>query len=328
MTAPAEAVAAATLVSAGDSYESWPVITACPNGDTVIIYGDGTVHATPTVTRQIMAVRRPAGSGVWGAPYTLIDTVDDDSVFSVGPDGLGNLLVIARQNNGSDWKHYTYRSTDNLATVSQVAEIVVSPIPVLISPIVNVAGVGLMAHVHQGGGEPAAVVTKAHGVILSTDNGGSWTYTQIATGLTDANWPVEARFLDLGGGEVLGIARNQTIGGPLFQMHRTSGGVWTVQATNIVDGRQTPTALLLNGDVLTAYYYDRNSGKLRRSVSSLAAVLASPLAWARSEVVATGAASALDAGYPHAVVRDGNHLVTYYSGAAPTTGIYVVELDA
>ena len=78
--------------------------------------------------------------------------------------------------------------------------------------------------------------------------------------------------------------------------------------------------------MVSLYYYERGTGKLRRRVASVESVFRSPSAWPESEVLLTASTFIQDSGNANAVaLGDGQHAVAYYSGQEPDTAVYVLR---
>ena len=57
-------------------------------------------------------------------------------------------------------------------------------------------------------------------------------------------------------------------------------------------------------------------------------VFTNPLHWPPSEAVATGSEISFDAGNVNATTIGGTHYLSFYSGAAPDTAVFVSEIPA
>jgi hypothetical protein len=108
------------------------------------------------------------------------------------------------------------------------------------------------------------------------------------------------------------------------------GKTWTRKQTNIRDVYGSTPSLILDPEtgLLSNYYYQRGKGILWRRVVDPGTVFDNPLKWPPSEVIAVGSRIALDSGNVNATTLNGKHYVSYYSGKAPDTAIFVAEVPA
>jgi hypothetical protein len=158
----------------------------------------------------------------------------------------------------------------------------------------------------------------------------------IESGLTKAQWPTEASAVYLGDGKILAIARTEQGGGTSersqFQMVSTdSGATWTRAQTNIGDVLISTPSLIFDAGtgLLSNYYFQRGrGGVLRRRVVDPDLVFAHPLHWPPSEAVAKGSQATIDAGNVNATVIGDSHYLSFYSGEAPDTSVFVSVLPA
>lgn len=307
-------------MSPGNRYESWPLIVE-DGSDLLVIYNDGSQHLYES-GRKVMCARL-AGPGYdrWELE-TVYDSSNDDYTNSVGVDSTGRPLVWILERTGSDFDTGTgqqvlrRRSGGTWSTVTTIPVATYTPKIRLLDPIVNLPNGDLMCHwqgVSDGSSE--------HGVLISADDGATWTRTTIASGLDDTQRPVEVRFVVLANGDIFGIGRTEETGGALFQLTCDAAddpalaASWTKASTNITDQHRTPSALVAESDdTLHLYYYDRNNGVLRHRTVAAATVYSSPTSWPASTVLLNGHGLDADGGYPHAL-RDGNtNRVVFYSG--------------
>lgn len=316
-------------VSPGDSYEAWPLVIV--DGDELLaVYSDGSQHLY-TSGRTVKARRRALAGGTWSAEETVYNSANDDAAFSIGLDSTGRPLVWVLERTGADFDTGTgnqvLRRCDS-GTWSTVTTITPgTPKIRLINPIVELANGDLMAHwqgVSDGSSE--------WGVLISGDDGVTWTQTTIASGLADAARPIEVRFVVLSDGSVLGIGRTEEDGGELFQLTLGASGDptdpsdWTVASTNIADQDRTPSALIVeDDDTLHLYYYDRDNGVLRYRTVAAGTVFSSPTSWPSSSARVSYGGVDADGGYPHGLRIDGSNVVAYYSGTSALCQVFLHE---
>jgi hypothetical protein len=237
------------------------------------------------------------------------------------------MLLWVRRIGKGEWHHDLYRSTDGM-TFTLVATPVLEVRPMQVTDVFTVPTVGLMSLWFAGdyGDEP----TNAWGTLTSADNGATWRQTTMESGLTKAEWPTEPAAVHLGDGRILAIARTET--GPVqFQLTSTDHGrTWRRSRTNIGDIHASTPSLVLDARTgqVSNYYYHRGAGMLRRRVADPALVFDHPTHWPVSEPVASGSRIAFDAGNANATAIGDTHFISFYSGLAPDTGVFVSVLPA
>lgn len=305
-------------VSAGDSYESWPIILKASNGDLVTLYGDGSQH-TPTTSRKVLAQVSDDQGVTWGPTITVTDTANDEAVFGGGVDSSGNLLAWIRSRTGAGAYngHRLVRSTNDGATWADLVNPSWSPMPILLWDVIAVPTVGLMSMWHSG---TVGSSNWAWGTATSDDDGATWTQTTIASGLTQSTCPVEIEIVYVGDGKILGVARVEDTGVNLFQIQSDDyGATWSTADTNIAE-EQTPVAMVLHDDLntLDLYYYDRDDGKVEYLRTTIETVWDAPTAWPATEVLTTEAGTGSDAGYVDAIRTGSVNVVVYYTGSTNT----------
>ena len=197
-----------------------------------------------------------------------------------------------------------------------------------ITDVFAVPEVGLMALWFAGdyGDKP----TNAWGKLTSSDNGTTWVQTPIETGLSKAEWPTEPAAVYLGEGKILAIGRTE-VGPTQFQLTSTDfGKTWKRSPTNIGDIAASTPSLILDPKtgLVSNYYYHRGAGVLRRRVIDPTRVFDHPDRWPVSEPITTGSRVTYDAGNANATVIGDTHYVSFYSGKAPDTGVFVSAVTA
>lgn len=219
-----------------------------------------------------------------------------------------------------------YRSSDGLAW-ELVATPKLTPGPMMqITDVFKVPDVGLMAF-WFGGSYGNDMKPRRWGVMTSADNGASWVQRTCGEGMAKKDWPTEPSGVSLGGDRILALARTEC-GAPLFQLTSTDcGRNWKVEKTNIADtGASTPTLLYDAGTgTVTAYYYHRGPGVLRRRTASAAAVFSDSQAWPASVALVSDRGHSNDAGNANATTDGTNaRFVSYYTGKAPNCAVVVL----
>ncbi len=324
---PLDAIAEPRVVQEAKGYNSWPMLQAL--GDKLVcVYSRGKGHTIADDDRAVHARTSADGGKTWTAETVVADTPGYGEVeVGKGLDADGAMLLWVRRIGKGEWHHDLYRTTDG-ATFTLVATPKLDVRPMQVMDVFAVPTVGLMALWFAGdyGDKP----TNAWGTVTSSDNGATWKQTTIESGLTKAEWPTEPAAVHLGDGRILAIGRTE-VGPTQFQMTSTDHGrTWTRAKTNIGDINASTPSLILDAKtgLVSNYYYHRGAGVLRRRVVDPGLVFNQPLAWPPSEPVAVGSRIPVDAGNANATVIGGTHYVSFYSGKAPDTGIFVSVLAA
>lgn len=324
---PLEALAQPQVVQEAKGYNSWPMIQAL-GGNLVCVYSRGTAHTIGDDARAVYARTSTDEGRSWTKETVVADTSGFGEVeVGKGLDGNGAMLLWVRRIGKGEWHHDLYRTTDGV-TFTLVATPKLDVLPVQITDVFAVPDVGLMAL--WFGGSYSDAMDHSWGTLTSTDNGTTWVQTPVETGLSRAQWPTEPAAVYLGDGRLLAIGRTE-VGGTQFQMTSTDRGkTWTRSPTNIGDVAASTPSLILDAKsgLLSNYYYHRGAGVLRRRVVDPARVFDHPLNWPVSEPVALGSKIPVDAGNANATVMGDTHYISFYSGKAPDTGVFVSVLPA
>lgn len=324
---PREALAQPLVVQEAKGYNSWPMLQAI--GEKLIcVYSRGKAHTIADDDRAVYARTSGDGGKSWTAETVVADSPGYGEVeVGKGLDADGALLLWVRRIGKGEWHHDLYRSTDGV-TFTLVTKPNLEVRPMQITDVFAVPTVGLMALWFAGdyGDKP----TNAWGTLTSSDNGATWKQTPIETGLTKPEWPTEPAAVHLGDGRILAIARTE-VGPAQFQLTSTDyGKTWTRTQTNISDIRGSTPSLILDAKtgLVSNYHYHRGAGVLRRRVVDPERIFSHPQNWPVSEPVAMGSNIPWDAGNANATVIGNTHYVSFYSGKAPDTGVFVSALPA
>lgn len=312
------------------SYNSWPMLMSS-GGRLVCAYSKGATHVLPDATRAVYRRISSDGGDTWGAEALVAPpSGSDDSTVGRGQDSNGNLLLWVRK-GGLPGSHHLYRSLNGGDTWQLISSPVFGTAPIQISDIISVPTVGLMAFYHAGSYAGGAS-NNSWGVVKSTDNGLTWTQTQVQSGLTAATWPTEIAGAYLGNsGQMLAIGRiedtsTNTTAKALFQMQSTDyGATWSKVTSNVTDVIQSTPSLIYDAATgqLDLYYFHRTWGVLKRRKTTLSTIWGNPLDWPAAEAVALGTLNGSDTGGTNAVTHAGARAIAYYSGDPTNTGIYV-----
>lgn len=324
---PLEALAEPQVVQDVSGYNSWPMIQAIGE-KLVCVYGRGKGHTIADDDRAVYARTSTDGGKTW-TPETVVANAPEYGEVEVGKglDSAGAMLLWVRRIGKGEWHHDLYRTTDGV-TFTLVTTPKLAVRPMQITDIFAVPTVGLMALWFAGdyGDKP----TNAWGIVTSSDHGATWTQTTVESELPKNQWPTEASAVYLGEGKILVIARTET-GPTQFQIVSTDyGATWKRAPTNIGDVAGSTPSLILDAKtgLLSNYYYHRGAGVLRRRVVDPERVFGHPRNWPVSEPVAIGSKIPVDAGNANATVIGDTHYVSFYSGKAPDTGVFVSVVPA
>jgi hypothetical protein len=329
---PLEALAKPHVVQDVSGYNSWPMMQAIGE-KLVCVYSRGSGHTIDEDSRVVYARTSMDHGKTWTAETVVANTPGYGEVaVGKGLDSKGAMLLWVRR-LGAEWNQDLYRSIDGV-TFTLVTTPKLDPAPVQITDVFAVPKVGLMALWFAGG--YAEGTDHSWGTLTSDDDGVTWTQKTIESGLSKAQWPTEASAVHLGEGRILAIARTEQNGGTTersqFQMVSVdSGATWTRAQTNIGDVLiSTPSLIFDAGTGLVSQYYHQRGrgGVLRRRVVDPDLVLANSLRWPASEAVAKGSQATIDAGNVNATVIGDRHYLSFYSGEAPDTSVYVSALPA
>ena len=110
----------------------------------------------------------------------------------------------------------------------------------------------------------------------------------------------------------------------------TTEKTWTRKQTNIGEVSSSTPSLILDRKtgLLSNYYYQRGRGILRRRVVDPEVVFDNPLGWPDSEAVAMGSKIGVDSGNVNATAIGNTHYLSFYSGKAPDTAVFVSVVPA
>lgn len=327
LVTPQAALAPALVVQEAKGYNSWPMLQAL--GDKLVcMYSRGSGHTIGEDARAVYARTSTDGGKSWTKETIVADTPGYGEVeVGKGIDAHGALLLWVRRIGKGEWQHDLYRSTDGV-DFTRIATPKLEVRPMQITDVFAVPEVGLMALWFAGdyGDKP----TNAWGTLTSSDNGITWVQTPIETGLAKADWPTEPAAVYLGGGKILAIGRTE-VGPAQFQLTSTDHGkTWKRRTTNISDIHASTPSLILDAKtgLVSNYHYHRGAGVLRRRVVDPTRVFDHPDRWPAPEPIAIGSRVTFDAGNANATVIGHTHYISFYSGKAPDTGVFVSAVPA
>lgn len=305
-------------------YTAWPMLGAA-HGKLVCIYTVANQHeATEAETRMKI-------SSTNGLTWTVDKPIFTDKkrvggVTGVGKDSQGNLLLWYRDGRAGDvgTGYELYKMVGE--EITKVCTLPYELDGPHIGNILSVPGEGLYAFYNTYGSQ------RTYGMLKSTDDGATWENVPIGVDLDKADCPTELDAVYLGDGKILTLGRKDAAEGTIamFQMESSDyGATWTKTYTNITDSYGSSPNMILDAETgdINLYYYERNSGKLKRRISNGADVWNAPNNWNDPEVIITESATGQDSGNVKVVESDGMHIATYYAGNAKTTGVYGVIIN-
>ena len=329
VTASVSAANPVVIQPASNGYNAWPIVQAV-GSKVVCAYSRGTAHDISQGGRSVYARTSSDGGATWGDEVTVAnDAAYGEVAIGKGLDVNGAMLLWVRCWGGTNPHHDLYRTTDGIA-FEKIATPSLNPVPMQITDIFAVPGVGLMCLWFSDG--YAASSVRAWGKLVSADNGLSWTRTTIETGLTTDEWPTEPSGVWLGDGKILVIARCEGADRQFQIVSTDSGATWTKRQTNITDVRMSTPSLVYdaNKGLVSNYYYQRGAKLLKRRVASAADIINNPNQWPLPELLYTGEETVdIDAGNVNVtVMSDGTHLAATYTGTSSNTKVIALDVAA
>ena len=316
-------------VQPAHNYNSWPFIQTIGN-KLVCAYSRGSAHTINEPARGVYARTSADGGKTW-TEETLISNEPDGGEVTIGKgtDSRGAMLVWVRC-AGKNWHHDLYRTEDGVR-FNRIARIKPDPMPIQITDIFTVPGVGLMSLWFSGSYRNTP--NNAWGTLVSTDDGKTWKQTVIESGLSKTEWPTEQSAVYLGGGRILAIARVE--GGAkdstraLFQLEsEDSGKTWKRTRTNITDVLESTPSLILDRGRLYLYYFQRGTGQLKCRAADPDLIRKNPLGWPAPEIAALGSREWHHAGNVNSVLYGNSHCLAFYSGNQKDTAVVVKMVPA
>lgn len=317
--------ASVSVVQDVAGYNSWPMIQAV-GGKLVCAYSRGSAHTIGEGKRGVFARTSSDGGKTWGAEVCV---ANDPSVGEVtigkGLDSTGVMLLWVRR-WGKKCGHDLYRTTDGSA-FEKIAAPALDPMPMQITDVFPVPGVGLMSLWFAGDYQKGP--HSSWGVLTSKDDGRTWTQRTIEKDLEKTDWPTEQAGVWLGNGRILVVARSEGAGCQ-FQITSTDSGItWKRTKTNITDVNSSTPSLILDQKTgqLANYYYHRGARKMKRRTVDAAYIFNHPMDWPAPETLAEGYEKrAWDAGNVNATVFVGRHFLATYTGTEHDTSVVVVAV--
>jgi len=314
-----------SVVSPHGGYNSWPMIQAV-GGKLVCAYSRGLAHTIGDGERGVYVRVSSDGGLTWGGEKLLVnDPAEGEVTIGKGLDSKGAMLLWVRC-CGKKWHHDLYRTVDG-ETFEKISSPALSPMPMQITDVFSVPGVGLMSLWFAGNYKPGP--HGSWGVLTSKDDGATWTQRTVEKDQEKTEWPTEPSAVYLGNGRILVVARSEVGGsGCQFQIVSTdSGATWRRTKTNITDVFASTPSLLLDSatGLVSNYYYQRGARKLKCRVARADDVFENPLGWPDPKTLAEGREEQVwDAGNVNATSLGGRHFAAYYTGTPSDTDVKVI----
>ena len=319
---PMDAPTRNLTVSSVPGYNSWPFIQNL-NGCLCCVYSRGTCHHFGEIRRGVFARTTADGGKSWGPEYTVVNTPEGaDSAIGKGLDSTGAMLIWVRH-VGEEWRHELYRTADGIHS-ERIAQLRPDPMPMQITDIISVPGVGLMSLWFAGNYREGE--THSWGTLISRDDGRHWEQRVVESGLSKSDWPTEPSAVYLGDGKIFAIARVEGRADDttraLAQLESGDyGKTWKRTRTNITDVVESTPSLLFDRGKFYLYYYQRGAGQLKCRIADPASVMADPLRWPVPEVAALGSREWHHAGNVNALSFGNTHCLAFYSGDEKVTDV-------
>ena len=283
----------AVVVQDAPGYNSWPMIQAfgtnlvCAYSRDSRLPADG--HYIDPGSRDSYARVSADGGRTWSVERVVAaDPVVGEVNEGIGLDSTGAVLAWVRCWGAPERRrHELYRTVDGV-TFERLAVPRLDPMPMQVTDIVRVPGLGLVspwfAGSYAGGG-------NSWGVLVSGDDGLTWEQRMIEKGLAVKDWVTEPSLVSLGDGKLLIVGRCEQGLGPQFQVTSADGGrTWKKARTNIGDVHESTPSLVYDArtGLVANYYYQRGARRLKRRVARAMDVFDNPTAWPEPEVLAEG----------------------------------------
>ena len=314
-----------SVVQDAPGYNSWPMIQVV-GGRIVCAYSRGSEHTIEEGRRGVYAKAFIDGGRTWGEEVCV---VNDPSVGEVtigkGMDNDGAMLLWIRR-WGRTKGHDLYRTTDG-KTFEKISSPEFSPMPMQVTDVFSVPGVGLMS-LWFAGAYNNEKDGHSWGTLTSADNGRTWTQRTIESNLSKADWPTEQSAVYLGGGRILAIARTEVRDAQFQLTSEDNGRTWRRKRTNIKDVLISTPSLMFDAKngIVYNYYYQRGAKKLKRRVAKADHIFSHPSEWPEPAVLAEGnEVRPHDAGNVNAAVYGDRHVLATYSGSPTNATVFVVS---
>ena len=322
----AEKVSDPVAVTPCVGYNSWPMIQAL-GGKLVCAYSRGSAHSIGEGCRGVFAKVSCDGGKTWSEETCVVNNPDVGEVtIGKGLDDKGAMLLWVR-NWGKTRRHDLYRTADG-ASFERIASPTLDPMPIQITDVLSVPGVGLMSFWFAGDYRKGN--GNSWGTLTSADNGRTWTQRTVERGLSKMEWPTEQSAAYIGNGRILAVARTERGGRCQFQLTSTDyGKTWTRRNTNITDVLESTPSLIFSPTTgfVANYYYQRGARKLKCRMVKADDVFSNPESWPQPTTLAEGAEERdYDAGNVNATAIGNVHHLAFFTGSTSNTEVRVVSV--
>ncbi len=237
------------VVQNAPGYNSWPFVEAM-GLRLVCVYSRGKRHSIEERCRGVYARTSINGGLNWSPETLVVNTVEfGESVTGKGLDADGSMLLWVRC-IGHACHHDLYRSVDGMSFY-RITSLQPNPMPMQITDIFRVPGVGLMSFWFSG--QYRDLPENSWGTFTSKDHGITWKQNIVEAGLLKRDWPTEPSGVYLGNGRIIAIARVETVanvrGLCQFQLKSSDFGVtWEKMRTNIGDVHESTPSLVRDAE--------------------------------------------------------------------------------
>ncbi|MCX6785819.1 MAG: exo-alpha-sialidase [Candidatus Komeilibacteria bacterium] len=280
-------------------YDAFGIIDMFPSGKFIIVYREGTDHAT-TLNGVIRIQTSVNQGGSWSAPVTIASANGIDlRNIGGGITPTGRLIVFYSRYNAVNPQRAEYIYSDDEGVTWS------APISmdrgedynsfVAYGKTIAIGNNTIMASFY--GAQNDGIYTVA--VVKSADNGKTWG-KPIITGVSANHQEyVEGSFVYLGGNYIVGLARDDGGGYPPYLLHQfvssDNGDTWTDQGdvdlkapVGSSGGIKMPwlSTYISNGKrIAAAYYYDRSYNELRAIYGAPEDIIKGVSGWKSDDII-------------------------------------------
>ena len=325
LVAAAAVYAPPSVVHEAVGYNSWPMMQAVGKR-LVCTYSRGSAHTIDEPARGVYAKTSDDGGKTWSDEVCVVnDPAIGEVAEGIGPSEDGAALLWVRC-WGKGRRHELYRTEDG-RTFTRIARLTPDPFPMQVMDPVKVPTVGLVSPWFAGS---YGNKTSGHswGLLVSADNGRTWTQRVVERDLPKDDWPTELCAAYLGEGRILVVARCESGAKCQFQVVSTDyGRTWKRAKTNITDVKESTPSLIYDEKTgkVANYYYHRIARKLKRRVADAKFIFDHPSEWPEPTVLFEGKEPRdYDAGNVKATTTGGVNYLAIYTGTPTDTAVLVI----